>query len=210
MGKYWHVIVLGVQNTLVYRANFFFRSVFNLIPLLAIIALWRAIYNGKGGDVSGYSVEGMVCYYLLVTVIEALTSVTEDDWQIAADIKDGNISQFLTRPMDYLGYRLSLFASGRLIYSMASFLPLILFLACQHEYCRGPASPLALGFFIVSMVLSALLQFFLSFALAMLAFWVLEISGFVFVLLAFQRLAGGQMFPLDILPAPIQAIMWIT
>ena len=37
----------------------------------------------------------------------------------------------------------------------------------------------------------------------MLAFWVLEISSFVFVLLASQRLLGGQMFPLDILPVPL-------
>ena len=36
--------------------------------------------------------------------MDALTAVNEDDWQIAADIKDGNISQFLLKPMDYLWY----------------------------------------------------------------------------------------------------------
>src|SRR5436853_155033 len=42
MKKYWHVINIGLQNTLVYRVNFLFRSVFSLIPLMAPIYLRRA------------------------------------------------------------------------------------------------------------------------------------------------------------------------
>ena len=61
----------------------------------------------------------------------------------------------------------------------------------------------------MSLVLSALLQFLLSYLIAMLAFWVLEISSFVFILLAFERLVSGQMFPLDLLPPWLaQAVMW--
>ena len=43
MKKYWHVINIGIQNTLVYRMNFLFRSTFSLIPLFATISLWRAV-----------------------------------------------------------------------------------------------------------------------------------------------------------------------
>ena len=55
----------------------------------------------------------MISYYLLVTIVDTLTAVNEDDWQIAADIKDGNISQFLLKPIDYLTYRICLFFSGK-------------------------------------------------------------------------------------------------
>ena len=44
----------------------------------------------------------------------------------------------------------------------------------------------------------------------MLAFWVFEISSFAFVLLALQRLLGGQMFPLDISPVWLQRVMLCT
>src|SRR5262245_30049197 len=120
LAKYRYVWQLGVQNMLVYRTNFFLRAIFNLIPLLAIILLWRTIYAGKDANIAGYTLPQMVSYYLLVTLLDALTSVTEDDWQIAADIKDGHISQFLLRPMDYLSYRLCLFLSGRLVFTLAS------------------------------------------------------------------------------------------
>src|SRR6185295_16509166 len=93
--KYSFVWQLGVQNTLVYRTNFFLRAIFNLVPLLAIITLWRTIYAGKEAGIAGYTLAQMVSYYLLVTIIDALTSVTEDDWQIASDIKEGHISQFV-------------------------------------------------------------------------------------------------------------------
>ena len=85
MRKYWHVINIGIQNTLVYRVNFLFRAVFGLIPLMATLFLWRAIYAGKesSGEVAGYTLARMTSYYLLVTIVDTLTSVNEDDWLIA-------------------------------------------------------------------------------------------------------------------------------
>ena len=207
--KYVHLIQLGVASTLVYRANFFFRAIFNLVPLVAIIALWRAVYSGSG-TVAGYTVHQMISYYVLVVIIDALTSVTEDDWQIAAEIRDGQISQFLIRPVDYVGYRLCLFVSGRIVFTLAAVLPLVVFVVSQREYILWPTESISFVCFLISLVLSALLQFFISFALATLAFRVLEISTFVFVLLAFQRLLGGQMFPLDILPSPVQTALLFT
>ena len=89
MKKYWHVINVGIQNTMVYRTNFLFRSVFGLIPLFATISLWRAIFAGKEGEVAGYTLAQMTSYYLVITIVDAFTAVAEDDWQIAGDIKDG-------------------------------------------------------------------------------------------------------------------------
>src|SRR5438093_6451743 len=174
MQKYWHVINIGIQNTLVYRVNFLFRATFALIPLAAVIFLWRAIYAGQaaGGEVAGYTLAQMTSYYLLVTIVDALTAVNEDDWQIAADIKDGNISQFLLKPIDYLGYRLCLFGTGRLIYTAVAIVPIVLFILIQREYFVLPADALTCGLFVFSVAMTGLLQFLISYTLALLAFWV--------------------------------------
>jgi ABC-2 type transport system permease protein len=152
----------------------------------------------------------MISYYLIVTVVDALTAVNEDDWQIAADIKDGNISQFLLKPIDYLAYRLCLFVSGRLTYLTVAVVPLGLFILCYHQYFVLPANWTALCVFIVSVVLTALLQFFMSYSMAMLAFWVLEVSTFIFIVFAFEYIASGHMFPLDILPHGLQKAIFLT
>jgi len=212
MKKYWYVIGIGIQNNLTYRFNFLARSVFGLIPLIAILYVWRAIYSGKnsGSSVGDYSLAEMISYYLLVTIVDALTAVNEDDWQIAADIKDGNISQFLLKPIDYLIYRLCLFCSGRLTYLAVATIPLALFILYMREYFVLPGSWATLGWFLISTLLTALLQFFTSYAMAMLAFWVLEVSTFIFILFAFEYIASGHLFPLDILPPAIERILFLT
>jgi ABC-2 type transport system permease protein len=152
----------------------------------------------------------MISYYLLVTIVDALTAVNEDDWQIAADIKDGNISQFLLKPIDYLAYRLCLFFSGRITYLAVAVIPLAVFVLCLRNYFMPPAGWLTFGLFLISVLLTALLQFFTSYAMAMLAFWVLEVSTFIFILFAFEYIASGHLFPLDILPHGISQALFFT
>lgn len=210
MQKYWHVIKIGLANTLVYRVNFFFRGSFGLIPLLATIYIWRTVYHGKTGPVAGYSLAGMISYYLIVTLVDMLTAVNEDDWQIAADIKDGNISQFLLKPINYLAYRLCLFFSGRVIFTAVSLIPTGIFILCWRHYLTPPDSATALGYFSISVVLTGLLQFFMSFSMAMLAFWLLEISTLIFMVFAFEYVAGGHLFPLNILPPALANVLNFT
>jgi len=212
MRKYWHVLNIGIQSNLTYRFNVLARTVFGLVPLIAILYVWRAIYSGKatGASVGGYALAQMISYYLLVTVVDALTAVNEDDWQIATDIKDGNISQFLLKPIDYLAYRLCLFLSGRLTYLAVAALPLALFILYLRKYFVLPPSWTAFSGFLCSTILTALLQFFMSYTMAMLAFWVLEVSTFIFILYAFEYIASGHLFPLDILPPAFARALFAT
>lgn len=212
MAKYFHVFKVGIQNTLVYRVNFLFRALFGLVPLMGTLFIWRAIFEGKGPEamIGEYTLQAMVSYYLLVTFIDALTAVAEDDWQIASDIKDGLISQLLLKPVDYLAYRLSLYVSGRIVYTTVAVIPVTLFALYLRDYLVPPASAGAMGWFLVSLVLAALLQFLLAYTVALLAFWVLDISTFIFISFAFEYIASGHLFPIDILPPYLAQLIKLT
>ncbi|MCX7722516.1 MAG: ABC-2 family transporter protein [Verrucomicrobiae bacterium] len=203
MKKYLHVLNIGIQNNLAYRFNFLARALFGFIPLLALLSVWRTIYAAKspGATVGTYTLAEMVSYYLLATIVNALTAVHDDDWQIANDIRDGAISQFLIKPIDYLWFRLVLFASGRIAYFAVAAAPLLALVFLLRKYFVLPPDMVTFGIFLVSLVLTALLQFFISYIIAMLAFWVLEVSTFIFIVYAFEFIASGHLFPLDILPA---------
>jgi ABC-2 type transport system permease protein len=185
--KYLHVLGIGIQNTLVYRVNFLFRAAFGLIPLMGTLFVWRTIYadKGPGAMVGQYTIGAMVSYYLLVTFVDALTAVAEDDWQIAADIKDGNISQFLLKPVDYLTYRLCLYVSGRAIYTTVALVPVTLFAFYLREYLAAPPDLLTAGLFVVSTLLAGLLQFL-------------------------EYIASGHLFPLDLLPPALAKVLQFT
>ncbi|HTD67305.1 MAG TPA: ABC-2 family transporter protein [Candidatus Limnocylindria bacterium] len=211
MKKYLHVLNIGIQNQLVYRVNFLFRACFSLLPLIATISLWQTVFAGKEGKtIGGYTLAQMISYYLIVTLVDMLTAVNEDDWAIAADIRDGNISQFLVKPIDYLKYRLSLFVAGRVIYTSVALVPVAIFFFAQRHYFVAPADAATVGWFTLSIVMTALLQFFTSYAMALLAFWVLEVSTFIFILFAFEYIAGGHLFPLDILPPAVSQVLAFT
>ena len=212
MRKYWHAINIGFQNNLTYRFNFLARTLFGFIPLMALLFLWRKIYEGKGegASIATFTLKEMTTYYLIVTVVDALTAVNEDDWQIAADIKDGNISQFLLKPVDYLWFRFCLFISGRITYLMVALVPIALLIFFLRDYFVLPANGTTLAVFAFSIMLTALLQFLLSYTMAMLAFWVLEVSTFIFIVYAFEYIASGHMFPLEVLPPAVKEALFLT
>ena len=212
MKKYLHVIGIGIQNNLTYRFNYLTRTLFSFIPLFAMLSLWRTVYSAKGpgSALGGYTQAEMIFYYLMVAVVDVLTAVNEDDWQIAADIREGNISQFLLKPIDYLWYRLCLFFAGRITFVVMACVPLTVFILCFRQYFVLPANTATLAIFALSLVFTALLQFFISYAMAMLAFWLLEISTLIFILFAFEYLASGHLFPLDLLPMALRHIIFLT
>jgi ABC-2 type transport system permease protein len=207
--KYWKVFDIGLQNTFVYRWNFLLRSAFGLVPLAGTVLIWRAIFHERGADVAGYDYRSMVWYFLLTILVDNLITPTEDEWQIAADIRDGLMNAFLVKPMNYLGYRLSLYASYRLLYTLVTIVPVAILLWFFRGFAILPAAPVTWLLTALSVLMAALIQFFIAYSLAMFAFWILEITTIVFILYSFEYFLNGQMFPLDIMPAWLQPALRI-
>ncbi len=74
-----------------YRWNFFLRSLFGLFPLLGTVFIWGAIFEAKGGGINNFDYASVVYYFLLVLVLDSLITPGDDEWQVAADIRDGQI-----------------------------------------------------------------------------------------------------------------------
>src|SRR5438034_3825511 len=207
IAKYGSVFNIGLQNTFVYRWNYFLRALFALIPLAGTVFLWRAVFQERGGGLHGYDYGSMIYYYLLTILVSNLVTPTEDEWQIAADIREGQINSFLTKPISYLAYRFSIFLSGRLVYTFVTLPPIALIFLYFRHYIALPDQVMTYVFACISMLMAALMQFFITYSLAMMAFWILEISTIVFIVYSFEYFLGGQMFPIDIMPNAVQAVM---
>ena len=205
--KYWKVFDIGLQNTFVYRWNFLLRALFGIVPLIGTVFIWRAIFEARGSAIGGYEFSTMIFYFLMTILVDNLVTPTEDEWQIAADIRDGRISSFLIKPMNYLGYRLSLYVSYRLLYTVVTMVPVAMVFWWFRQYLHWPEQPHTWPAFALSVVMAGLLQFFIAYALAMLAFWILEISTVVFILYSFEYFLSGQIFPLEIMPAWLQGFV---
>src|SRR5947208_9126430 len=190
--KYISVFNLGLQNTFVYRWNYFLRAAFGLIPLAGTVFLWSAVFKERGGALHGYHYGSMIYYYLLMILVSNLATPTEDEWQIAADIREGQINALLTKPMSYLAYRFSIFCSGRLVYTFVTLPPIALIFLYFHNYVVLPHDPMTYVLATLSMLMAAFIQFFITYSLAMMSFLFLEITTFVFIVYSLYYFFVGQ------------------
>src|ERR1051325_4348683 len=167
IAKYGSGFNIGLQNPFVYRWNYFLRALFGLIPLAGTVFLWSAVFKERGGGLHGYDYGSMIYYYLLALLVSNLVTPTEDEWQIAADIREGQITSLQTKPMSYLAYRFCIFWSGRLVYTEVTLPPIVLIFIYFRHYITPPAHALTYFLTTLSSFMSALIQFFITYSLAM-------------------------------------------
>jgi ABC-2 type transport system permease protein len=209
--KYARVFSAGLQNTFVYRWNFILRSLFGIVPLIGTIFLWNAMYGGDAAkELSGYTFSALIMYFATVVFVENLVTPTEDEWQIAADIRDGRLSALLLKPVNYLFYRFTLYASYRMLYTVIILPGVLLIFFFLRQYIDLPDHASTWIAFAFSAAMAGLIQFLIAYALAMLAFWLLEISTVVFIVMSFEYFLSGQIFPLDMLPPWLARTLWWT
>src|SRR5688572_15582943 len=164
--KYARVFSIGLQNTFVYRWNFILRSIFGVVPLIGTIFLWRALYVvDTQTQLRGSTFSGLIMYFSTVVFVENLITPTEDEWQIASDIRDGRLSALLLKPLNYLFYRFTLYASYRLLYTLIILPGVLLIFFFLRAHITLPDQPLTWLAFCVSTALAGLIQFFIAYTL---------------------------------------------
>jgi ABC-2 type transport system permease protein len=200
LAKYRAVFAVGLQSNLVYRWNFALRGLFSLFHLAVVFILWTAAAEGRT-EIGGFSLAETLTYFVIMLPLQFLIAAQNEDYQVSEEIRNGLINQFLLKPINYYTYRLTVFASARLVSGCLVILPLALALPVIHDTLALPADwgwRLAVG--LPALVMSALIQFTIAYCFGLLTFWFLEIQSFVILSMAIEVLLGGQMFPLDLMP----------
>jgi ABC-2 type transport system permease protein len=122
MRKYWTVALLGWQDSLVYRFNALVWVLYAVLPSLTLMMVWLAAYRDGGpARIGGFDLPQMMTYYLCVTAL-SVAITPHPEWEIAQQIRDGKITQFIVRPIGFFGYRLAQETSYQII-KTAMFLP---------------------------------------------------------------------------------------
>ena len=210
LAKYRKILEIGLQNTVVYRWNFLLRTLFDIVPLIGTVFLWRALFDARHKPIGDYDFGSMVYYFLLTILASNLITPTDDEWQIAAEIREGQINSLLVKPLDHLSYRISLFIGYRLIFSVVTLPAVLLIFAYFRRYVILPTHFNTWLLSGISLVMAATIQFLLAYLVAMLAFWILEISTVVFIIFSFEYFLSGHLFPLDLLPGWMHTtMMWL-
>jgi ABC-2 type transport system permease protein len=154
--------------------------------------------------IKGYNLNDMIAYMLLVMLARAFSSMPGLTSGIASSIQKGEVKKFLIQPVDMLGSLLLQRIAHKLVYYVIAFFPFALvFFLCRSYFEAGFPSPSLLAAVILSLVGAFLLGFAIEACLGLVAFWLLEVSSLAFIFMLLSFFLSGHMFPLDLMPAPL-------
>jgi ABC-2 type transport system permease protein len=202
MKKYWFIFEIQLTNSLAYPAELLGRSLVILPFMWIFYQLWRVTFMAAGTDeINGLTLHSTLWYLMLAETIELSRPRLGNT--ISEAVKDGSIAYILSKPYDFLLYQFSA-TMGETIFRAG----MNALLGGAMVWLLVGAPPDTLG---VLVVLPALLgawtlNFCISALIGLSAFWVEDISAFVWI---YQKLAfvlGGLLIPLDFYPGWLQSI----
>lgn len=206
--KYGTVYSLSLQDVLQRRASLVMDRIGGLAYITALYFFWDALLRGKSSFL-GYSRAQMLSYVLAMDVLRSFV-LSSRGWELVHEIASGKLSQYLLRPVSYLGYSLALDMAQKTAYLAAAILEVSCLIAVFSAPLYIPRDPWTWVLFALSIILSSLLYFLLEFLVSSLAFWTSESGGPLFCLTLFMEFAAGVFFPIDVLPRWAQNILYAT
>jgi len=199
---YMAIFRVGISAALMYRANFLFTAGLTLLVGIGVQSfLWTAVYNGQSSrSIAGIPFEQMLLYVVCATLSLSLTRSGRIERMVAEEIRLGELSRYLLKPVGHAGYAIAMAAAERMVT-----LPVVLGLAAVAISIVLPVQLRE----VVEMLLAALpllllgmlVNFLLGLGISYLAFWMDEVWTLHVVKDISLWFLSGQLLPLSLLPS---------
>lgn len=196
--KYWVLIHTNWQLLMEYRAGMMIWILANTLPLV-MMAIWMSLANQ--GPVGGYTASDFAAYYLALLLVRQLTTVWVA-WELDNDIRMGDLSPKLLRPINPIHDHLALHLADKL-FRLVTVVPLILL---PMVLIPGLAYPLSLSsgtLFAISLTFAFALRFVSQYCIGLLSFWMTQSLAINEMFFAGMLMFGGVIAPLALFPPVI-------
>ena len=203
--KYWIVTKNTWAEVFSYRLNFVMWRIRVLLQLLTLFFLWNAIIP-QTGQFLGYNQSEMLTYIIGTSLIGAMV-IASRSYGVADDINQGELSNYLTKPINYFAYWFAKDLGDKamnIVFSACEITILYLIIKPQL-FIQNDLSYIFLA--AIAIICALLMYFFLNFLLGMIGFWTSETWAPRFLFVIVLNFASGGLFPLDILPKTIFSVL---
>lgn len=208
MKKYLIVAKNTWAEMLTYRLNFIMWRVRIVLGILTIYFLWLSILP-KNTVFFDYNQSQMLTYILGTSLISSIV-LSSRTISIGDEINQGNLSNFLIRPISYFWYWFFKDLGDKAMNIMFSVFELALLFFLLKPPLFIQADPFFLSLAFVSVLISLTMYFFLNLIMGFIGFWSPEVWGPRFIFMIVLMFFGGGLFPLDLLPKPIFDVFQLT
>jgi ABC-2 type transport system permease protein len=165
--------------------------------------IWTAAYGGKS-VINGMNLTQMITYFGASTLIGYLT-MDFADWNLQMLIRTGKFLTFAMRPIHHRFFAFSQKVGHRFLGLLFEFIPCYLIFSLIFGVRMVPKH---IGWTLLSIVLTFLMNFYVHYILGMTAFWFVQSSGIRRVFDLLSGVFSGVFIPLVFFPEAIQRILF--
>lgn len=205
--RHWRALLsIFIQDGLAYKASAFIWVLTDAST--AIVMPCVLIAAAQGGTIQGYSPQGFVLYYLTSLLVTSFCTC-HFMWEVAMEVKEGQFSNYLLRPISFLQYMAARNLAWRFIRTII-FLP-VYFLILWAFGANLAGASINLGPITwVSLLLSHLLSFMFVMAFSTVALFIQEATTVFELYYVPMLFLSGQLFPIALFPQWAQSLAHAT
>lgn len=201
---YWILLQKSFMRNMQYKVAHLINNAASAIFGFVFIAIWVGVLQGKEHE-SPYSALDMTYYIAAVQCILWLSGFLTAGLNIQNGVRNGAISLELVRPTNFFLYVTSQEA-GRLLYNFFfRSIPIGLVFALTVGFYVPQHVPTYL-ILCISIFLAVIISINLHYLVGISSCWTTEIAWAHFVNFTLLVGLGGQLVPIDLLPAPLSFI----
>lgn len=198
MRKYFALIKTGFKNALVYRSDFFFWGINELLDTLIFLFIWIVIYGDKNA-IGGFSLSETVTYLIGVGLISNIIS-SWMSYDIESDIKSGWLSNLLIKPISYPKSRFSFGLSGKPVNLLIRLAVYILVAIFFRSKIIVTVDFVSWFLTIISVMLAFVINSLFDFSVGCISFWTVTTRGSSNIIRTINSIFSGSYAPIVFFP----------
>lgn len=204
--KYISLTRAGIMESFQFRLGTVVMIIGNLLYLIVVYFLWKAIYSSAGTDVvNGMTFTDTLIYLVLATALFGFMEMYTV-WEIGRNIQSGKIVIDLLKPMEYRRYLFWSYSGTFVTQFFFTFLPTFIVVAIVTH----GAIPLGINllYFVISVVMAVSINYSIDFFVGTICLFTESIWGINIMKQVIVLLLSGATIPIAFFPEPLKTIVY--
>ncbi len=204
--KYLTLTRAGIIEALQFRLSAFVMFAGNILYLIVVYFLWKAIYASAGTDVvNGMTFSDTLIYLVLATALYSFTEMYTV-WEMGRAIQSGKIVLDLLKPMEYRSYLFWSYSGSFVTNFCTTFLPTFI-AVCIVTHGAVPLG-INLLYFAVSVVMAIVINYSIDYLVGTICLFTESIWGINIMKQVVVLLLSGATIPLAFFPDTLRRVAY--
>jgi len=203
--RYFSVIRVGILDCMQFRLSLFVTTIGNLLYLLLVYYLWRAIFaSSNTATINGMSFEDTMIYLVFAAALFNFMEMWIV-WNMGRDIQTGQIVVDLLKPVGYRTLKFFDNLGETIVKFVTTLVPtgIVVFIVSKGAIKLG----VNILYFVISAAFSLIINYYINFMVGTICMYTESIWGVNIMKVVVVNLLSGATVPLAFFPEGLRRVV---